>query len=32
MIGRSGNPALNDKVFDRKDHYSGQEQMTIDHQ
>ncbi|MRN54037.1 Bax inhibitor-1/YccA family membrane protein [Paenibacillus monticola] len=29
MIGRSGNPALNDKTFDRTDRYSGQERMTI---
>ncbi|WP_433944606.1 Bax inhibitor-1/YccA family protein [Paenibacillus sp. SN-8-1] len=30
MIGRSGNPTLNDKAFERSGHYSGQNQMTID--
>ncbi|USB33095.1 Bax inhibitor-1/YccA family protein [Paenibacillus sp. YPG26] len=30
MIGRSGNPTLNDNTFGRSGHYSGQNQMTID--
>lgn len=30
MIGRSGNPTLNDKTFERSGQYSGQSQMTID--
>ncbi|RUT33544.1 Bax inhibitor-1/YccA family protein [Paenibacillus zeisoli] len=30
MIGRSGNPTLNDKTFERSGHYTGQSQMTID--
>ncbi len=30
MIGRSGNPTLNDKTFERTGHYSGRDSMTID--
>ncbi|HWO54517.1 MAG TPA: Bax inhibitor-1/YccA family protein [Paenibacillus cookii] len=29
MIGRSGNPTLNKKTFERSEHYNGQETMTI---
>ncbi|WP_019914744.1 Bax inhibitor-1/YccA family protein [Paenibacillus sp. HW567] len=29
MIGRSGNPTLNDKTFEREERYSGQERMSI---
>ncbi|WP_339322718.1 Bax inhibitor-1/YccA family protein [Paenibacillus sp. FSL W8-0194] len=29
MIGRSGNPTLNKKTFERSEHYNGQEAMTI---
>ncbi|SMF92970.1 Uncharacterized membrane protein, YccA/Bax inhibitor family [Paenibacillus uliginis N3/975] len=29
MIGRSGNPTLNDETFEKSRHYNGQETMTI---
>ncbi|AIQ71585.1 Bax inhibitor-1/YccA family protein [Paenibacillus graminis] len=29
MIGRSGNPTLNEKTFEREERYSGQERMSI---
>ncbi|MBT2765829.1 Bax inhibitor-1/YccA family protein [Paenibacillus sp. ISL-20] len=29
MIGRSGNPTLNENTFEKSGHYSGQETMTI---
>ncbi|RKP49821.1 Bax inhibitor-1/YccA family protein [Cohnella endophytica] len=30
MIGRSGNPTLNEKSFEKTGHYGGSERMTID--